>query len=556
MMGVAVVPTTSFAQDSGAVNSCDCFCHSDEGAVEAPGVSSGYESCRLACESIDERVLGCYDESLEANRPENNQICWRKEDCLSDEVPTEVDPSGAILAAEPSVWGGQESFCPSNQGYCYNPPGAVDEYGGKTTVNLGVPIGDLEEVGDIGTYVEAIYTYLISAAALLAIFMIMIGGVQYMVAGGNTTATGKAKERISSALLGLVLIMSAYVIARVIDPRLVDFNFFAVPKIQTIIFLDSGSSCEKLIDLGVDIGPPSEDACPGEDCSSRTECGYKGGIVGLENVGDGSSVTLEVGDNCNYSLCPDPTESCTADSASATGFSCIKCSEIYDASSDTDLEPNESVCGNALSPGAVAEAAEESASGGSSSGSRAACLYHNAGAGDQYANDSCIVLSYPENEGFLNCDLLREAARIGGGESCRMYDLVIGQSDHQSILYDTTAELDWLQENDNSFSLFTSLCVEDPCGVGYPEKGCAPYVADRTGGLCSTYPFTESSACQQAADLAFTANCYDQNYINDWNRILDIWDREGALGSYEMGVIYSDLYPSTEDGEKIDDPWW
>lgn len=57
-------------------------------------------------------------------------------------------------------------------------------------------------------------------AAVLALLMIVVGGVQYMVAAGNTSGQGAAKKRISDALLGLVLALASVLILYTINPDL------------------------------------------------------------------------------------------------------------------------------------------------------------------------------------------------------------------------------------------------------------------------------------------------------------------------------------------------
>lgn len=78
----------------------------------------------------------------------------------------------------------------------------------------------------IGTYVTGVYQFLIGFAMTVAIVMVMIGGVQYVV-GGTTGELGKAKERITNAVTGFVLLMFVYVILFVVNPNLTSF-----PNIQ------------------------------------------------------------------------------------------------------------------------------------------------------------------------------------------------------------------------------------------------------------------------------------------------------------------------------------
>ena len=88
----------------------------------------------------------------------------------------------------------------------------------------------------LGEYVRAVYAWLISAGAIVAVLMIMIGGVQYMMAGGSQGAIGQAKERMRNAVVGLILLLGAYTVAFLIDPNTVAFETLTLKYIEGIEF--------------------------------------------------------------------------------------------------------------------------------------------------------------------------------------------------------------------------------------------------------------------------------------------------------------------------------
>lgn len=51
------------------------------------------------------------------------------------------------------------------------------------------------------------------AAALISFFFLLIGGVQWILAGGDKEGTEKARKKITSALIGLAIVFSAYAVA-------------------------------------------------------------------------------------------------------------------------------------------------------------------------------------------------------------------------------------------------------------------------------------------------------------------------------------------------------
>ncbi|MFA5076181.1 MAG: pilin [Patescibacteria group bacterium] len=94
------------------------------------------------------------------------------------------------------------------------------------TINLAVPFGGLKPNTTIGIaqYIGAIYRFGISAASVLAIVMIIIGGFIWLTSAGNPTRVTQAKGYIGGALVGLVLALSSYSILRTINPALTEFR--------------------------------------------------------------------------------------------------------------------------------------------------------------------------------------------------------------------------------------------------------------------------------------------------------------------------------------------
>ncbi|MEK7105328.1 MAG: hypothetical protein AAB865_01455 [Patescibacteria group bacterium] len=109
--------------------------------------------------------------------------------------------------------------------------------------NLSIPIpglsfsaalddGNYLTADFIGEYISGIYRYALGVAAILAVVMIMVGGVQYILgsaSGGEAVAA--AKKRITNGITGLVLLLSTYALLSVINP---DLTFLRSIKIQTI----------------------------------------------------------------------------------------------------------------------------------------------------------------------------------------------------------------------------------------------------------------------------------------------------------------------------------
>lgn len=78
--------------------------------------------------------------------------------------------------------------------------------------------------------VNQIYIWSLGIAALLALFMIVIGGYITMTSAGNAQRAGKGKEYITSSVVGLILLFGAYLLLNTINPDLVNFNLDALDK--------------------------------------------------------------------------------------------------------------------------------------------------------------------------------------------------------------------------------------------------------------------------------------------------------------------------------------
>lgn len=107
------------------------------------------------------------------------------------------------------------------------------ETNAQTTYKLLAPLpgGSAEVPAETGfsIYAAELFWFLLSAAVILALVMLVIGGVEYVGSAGNTSLLGDAKGRILNALLGLLLALSAFLILKLINPDLVDFRIDIPP---------------------------------------------------------------------------------------------------------------------------------------------------------------------------------------------------------------------------------------------------------------------------------------------------------------------------------------
>src|SRR3989344_9043702 len=86
----------------------------------------------------------------------------------------------------------------------------------------------------IGQYVGAIYQYGISAAVILAVVSVMIGGFLWLVSAGSPDKVGRAKEFITAAIFGLVIALFSYLILQTVNPRLVASEPITAPIVPNL----------------------------------------------------------------------------------------------------------------------------------------------------------------------------------------------------------------------------------------------------------------------------------------------------------------------------------
>ncbi len=82
-------------------------------------------------------------------------------------------------------------------------------------LDLGVDIvGEATELGkkDLRETVGSIIKVALGFLGVVAVVVVLIGGFQYMTAGGSEEKVGKARKWIISGIIGLAIILSAYAI--------------------------------------------------------------------------------------------------------------------------------------------------------------------------------------------------------------------------------------------------------------------------------------------------------------------------------------------------------
>lgn len=108
----------------------------------------------------------------------------------------------------------------------------------------GIDIND-DKNQSIPALIAWLYLLILGIAGFAAFLMIVWGGVRWMTSTGNPTIIGDAKDRIKSAVLGLLLVLSSFLILQVVNPELLTLRTVNLPGIKPgppIVYIGPGSS--------------------------------------------------------------------------------------------------------------------------------------------------------------------------------------------------------------------------------------------------------------------------------------------------------------------------
>jgi hypothetical protein len=70
---------------------------------------------------------------------------------------------------------------------------------------------------ELGQLIANVVAIVIFLAALLVFIFLLIGGLQWITSGGDKAAAQAARDRITSALVGLVIVVAAFALMLIIE---------------------------------------------------------------------------------------------------------------------------------------------------------------------------------------------------------------------------------------------------------------------------------------------------------------------------------------------------
>lgn len=152
--------------------------------------------------------------------------------CVLPEVPNSTKTD----CITQNVLSGEEIPTPNSTDTTYKPLASLP--------GLEEPIDTATDCA-FGKYLNIMIKLIIGLAAVMAMVMIVMGGIEYMT---SELISGKeaGKETVQHALLGLVLALSAYLILNTINPKLLNACLNNIPEV--IITIDGPDAGDDTID--------------------------------------------------------------------------------------------------------------------------------------------------------------------------------------------------------------------------------------------------------------------------------------------------------------------
>jgi hypothetical protein len=101
----------------------------------------------------------------------------------------------------------------------------------QTTANVNIPPNQSQQANPVGM-INQFYQFALLISGVLAFGAIVYGGIKYILAAGNPSGQTEGREWIKSALLGLLLLLGAYLVLNTINPNLTKLSLPELEKIK------------------------------------------------------------------------------------------------------------------------------------------------------------------------------------------------------------------------------------------------------------------------------------------------------------------------------------
>ncbi len=119
---------------------------------------------------------------------------------------------------------------------------AVTVPGSNYVAGQGVKLE--ESTLPLANYIIAIFKYSIGAIGILAVIVMMIGGIMWLMSAGNSEQIKQAKNWMGGSLVGLLIAFGSFLILSTVNSSLVNLKITPIPRIDKV---DANMGCCKKI---------------------------------------------------------------------------------------------------------------------------------------------------------------------------------------------------------------------------------------------------------------------------------------------------------------------
>ncbi|MBI4039493.1 hypothetical protein HY388_01535 [Candidatus Daviesbacteria bacterium] len=148
---------------------------------------------------------------------------------LSTSTPT----LAAIIVGEGEACSPPATDCDSGlvcrSGVCVNPRGSSNSSLGTITAPSSIQKFGTGTEG-ISKFLNNLFSLFLVVGVIVALITLLWGGIHYITAGGDKQATQTAREKMTAAIIGLVLLFSVYLLLNTLGQFLgIDIGKLTIP---------------------------------------------------------------------------------------------------------------------------------------------------------------------------------------------------------------------------------------------------------------------------------------------------------------------------------------
>jgi cytochrome bd-type quinol oxidase subunit 2 len=111
--------------------------------------------------------------------------------------------------------------------------GAIIALQSMSGLALAVEAGETIEPGkgfadNIGSLINGLLGFVMLIAALLVFLYLILGGIEWITSGGDSSKTEKARNKITAAVVGLVILAASYAVLLIV------INFLGFSNLEEV----------------------------------------------------------------------------------------------------------------------------------------------------------------------------------------------------------------------------------------------------------------------------------------------------------------------------------